>query len=79
MTKTQTPRKNGGGSFSSQMAPISIPSDDEALEIKREYMENGYSHNNKNGNSFSMDADEADDDGAQYYEPNAYDLEGDMV
>jgi hypothetical protein len=78
VSKPQTPRKNG--SFNTNMAAISVPSDDEGDIIKSEHIGNGF-HRNGNrhgyGNSFAMD--DAGDDGAEYYETNDYGSEGDMI
>lgn len=80
VSKPQTPRKNG--SLSANMSAITVPSDDEDNIIKHEHAGNG-SHRNGNGNgygnSFAMDDDAGEDDGAQYYETNGYFSEGDMV
>ena len=77
VSKPQTPRKNG--SFNANMAAMTVPSDDEDI-IKSEAAGNGYSRNgNGYGNSFPMDDDAGEGDGAEYYGVNGYGSEGDMV
>jgi len=76
VSKPQTPRKNG--SFNANMAAITVPSDDEDTIIKHEAASNGFGRKGY-GNSFAVDDDAGEDDGAEFYEANDYGSEGDMV
>jgi len=80
ISKPQTPRKNG--SFNANMSAITVPSDDEDNILKHEHAGNSFHRNgngNSYGNSFAMDDDAGEDDGAQYYEANDHASECDMV